>query len=1144
MTDALVDISYDQFRAYAGDDLERWCMLVDCSLTHPMFGPGRITKVSASGADIALHIRFDEPPDNRSHRSFGAIVLKISGGLKAPCLLAEQILGQSLPRRMNRGESRPGDDPETTSQPSQPEPAFEVGQELAVCADLRQRGIVLKPPFWGHAGWEYELFFSAQAKRIYRESDLTTPVAEVSWVRKNELLRNLALLKLRRPLSDNLYALYGSRTQFEVYQFRPAVKFLSSPEQRLLIADEVGLGKTIEAGIIYLELQARLDLNRVLVVCPSGLRRKWQDEMRLRFDEEFDVLDAPALRHFMQQYQQFGGQMRRRAIVSLELLRRPEFADQIEEQHMHFDLVIVDEAHHCRNSTTRSNEIATILSENSDAMLLLTATPLQTGNEDLFNLLRILSPGEFDNLLVFMERLQPNEHVNRAAQILATGKHKAALTELLRVEETAQHRRFTGNPYYREVIQSLQKTFLTPVELVACQRRLVELNTLANIFTRTRKREIAEKVPMRAAFTLAVEFTPAEADFYNHMVKQVRDEFARLYGSNHVVGWVSIMRERQVASCIAAARKRFGSLVAGTRLDADEQSHLDTTIVGEWEEESLPDAPLPRLGHNGNAAKRPGNTEQDTKFSVFWRTLEEILAEDQTSKVIVFSYFRGTVEYLYEQLRSRRVGVLYLHGEIKALDRPAVIDQFRSDGNVRVLISSDVGAEGLDFQFCNTIFNYDLPWNPMKVEQRIGRIDRFGQQSPKVRIYNLVIANSIESRILMRLYERIGLFERAVGDIEAILGEEVRELSRKVYTAFLTPTEESRLAEQASQNIIRRQQEMEEFEKQRLAFMGQEAIFSTIVNQTIEAGNYLSAIELQGLVETFLEAEFPRSELQMNQPVDGSFCLDADRALSEYLRGYALRQKQYDKAQEFLNSLDSGKLTPLTFTSKMALERKLLHFITSRHPLTQAAAAYWRERLDPTNSMAFIGLENDDVPEGDYYFFIFELEARGVERSMRLVPVAIVAHNGDVHTELSQKLLRLIQTGATNPAGPLPRLDVAQMAEAEEMAKVYMALRRDELEEEIQRSNTALVNARLEALRQSYMAKRRRVQEAEDKATDKRIQRMRKGQLRNMQAQFRQKKAEIQSLQTVSVSYSVGLRGFVKVFRSHTAVPKHQTSPE
>jgi hypothetical protein len=608
MTEALVDISHDQFRAYAGDDLMRWCMLVDCSLIHPMYGPGRIKRVSASGADIALHIRFDKPPDNRSHRSFGPIVIKISGGLKAPCSLAEQILGQSLHRQMNRGESRAGDDP-GRSQPSQPEPTFEVGQELAVRADLRQRGIVLRPPFWGHAGWEYELFFSAQDKRIHRESDLTTPVAQVSWVRKNELLRNLALLKLRRPLSDNLYALYGSRTQFEVYQFRPAVKFLSSPEQRLLIADEVGLGKTIEAGIIYLELQARLDLNRVLVVCPSGLRRKWQDEMRLRFDEEFDILDAPTLRHFIQQYQQFGGQMRRRAIVSLELLRRPEFADQIEEQHMHFDLVIVDEAHHCRNSTTRSNEIATILSENSDAMLLLTATPLQTGNQDLFNLLRILSPGEFDNLEVFLNRLQPNQYVNRAAQILATGQHKAALTELSLVEQTSERRRFTGNPYYGEVVKALQKPLLTPVELVACQRRLVELNTLANIFTRTRKREIAEKAPMRAAFTLAVEFTPAEADFYNDMVKQVRDEFASLYGSNHVVVWVSIMRERQVASCIAAARKRFGSLVAGTRLDADEQSHLDTTIVGEWEEESLPDTPLPRNG------REIPNRTQNFRFS-------------------------------------------------------------------------------------------------------------------------------------------------------------------------------------------------------------------------------------------------------------------------------------------------------------------------------------------------------------------------------------------------------------------------------------------------------------------------------------------------------------------------------------------------
>jgi ATP-dependent helicase HepA len=770
-------------------------------------------------------------------------------------------------------------------------------------------------------------------------------------------------------------------------------------------------------------------------------------------------------------------------------------------------------------------------------MLMLTATPLQTGNQDLFNLLRILAPGEFDNFDVFLSRLEPNRHINMAAQVLATGQHQSALRELHKVERTLQRGRFLNNLYYSELTRLLSSDYLRREQLVTAQRKLVELNTLAHVFTRTRKREIAEKVPTRAAFVLKVNFTPAEARFYRQVVEHVRTEFMRLHGTNYAIGWVSIMRERQTASCISAARQRFADLVEGARQDILEDGFYDPDIIGDMYTETgeVPSRKGKKVKPLGIQLPTSRDLERDSKFEIFWSTLSKVLAEDADSKIIVFSFFIATIEHLYRQLSKRGVGVLRIHGGFKVPDRQEIIDQFRDESEIRVLISSDVGAEGLDFQFSNTIFNYDLPWNPMRLEQRIGRIDRFGQEADRIRIYSLVIQDSIESRILMRLYERIGLFREAIGDIEAILGEEIRELTRCVYTRRLSPQEEEALADRAASNIVRRRQELEEFEKKRLQFMGQEAIFSTLVDQTIESGNYVSEAEIRHLVATFGHKAFKRSKLESNVPPDGTFCLSIGDDLAEYLRGYILTKKKADQtAQEFLRVLTHGKQLPITFEHEMASRRKLLHFITLRHPLTQAALDYWREKVNPAESFARIGLRPKDLQggmlrPGEYYFFLFTFQATGVEKTSRLVPVVVVPHEGDVYTELSRRLLHLTQTSAYELSGRFPKIDLDDLESAKETALGYMATRRNKLEAEIRRNNEALVNARLQAISQSYEAKRRRIEQTMGKVREERILRLYRGQLRNQETRYQARTKEIEALRDVSVSYSLVLRGMVRV---------------
>ena len=514
-------------------------------------------------------------------------------------------------------------------------PKFSNNQEVQLQNEPRRRGIILGEPIDSNGRWQYEVFFGDE-KRYVAEADLLVvsefefdASGQIVFGKLKDLLRHLALVKLRNPLSDNLYSLYASRTKFEVYQFKPALKFLRNPDQRLLIADEVGLGKTIEAGIIFLELQARLDIARVLVVCPSGLRTKWCDEMRLRFDETFTILNPEQFNHFLQSYRRNPNTERLKGIVSLEMIRRQEFADILREYQVHFDLVIIDEAHHCRNTGTLTNEIAHVFSEIADAMLLLTATPINLGDENLFELLRILNPEEFDNYEAFKLRLEPNTHINAAARLLSAGQVQSAIQQLRRVEMTSEQRRFSGNPYYDEILRLLQQKQPSPEDLIAAQRRIFDLNTIANIFTRTLKRNVQEKTPIRAVYKRVVCFTPVEQKFYNIVIKTVRRQFIRLTGSSWASAWAVIMRARQAASCISAMRERLQQELARQYIDSIEDEVAAQEIMGEESHsealDSLENPDLELL----NAAKAVEET--DTKFEEFLRALEEVLREDANS---------------------------------------------------------------------------------------------------------------------------------------------------------------------------------------------------------------------------------------------------------------------------------------------------------------------------------------------------------------------------------------------------------------------------------------------------------------------------------------------------------------------------------
>ena len=544
----------------------------------------------------------------------------------------------------------------------------------------------------------------------------------------------------------------------------------------MLIADEVGLGKTIEAALIFRELSARHDMKRVLIVCPAGLREKWYGELRNRFDEEFDILSATAFRRFLHDHRELGDAARLRGICSLEMLRSAEFPNELTDQPVQFDLVIIDEAHHLRNPATLSFALGSILSNQSRAFVLLSATPLQTGTDDLFNLLRLISVGDFSSFPEFAERIRPNEFINQAARFVDQGDFSQALSALRAVESTPYGRIYPRNPRYRSVVEVLGRTGApTDKDIVSVGRDLLELNTLARVFNRTKKKDVHPNTAVRTPFKILVEFSPEERAFYDAVNDFVRWQHTEQQESSGVPIFTVIMRERQAASCIQSLKAQFEKGLESRRIELDLEASdpdiSDEDVLSRWLD----------LGRKYEKTRVTtllslceAMGDRDTKFERFEDTLRNLLDEDPDCKALVFTFFKGTAEYLLKRLSQGGVSAQTIHGGIPPEERQRRIDEFRNRDDVRIMVSTEVGAEGLDFEFCGALFNYDLPWNPMRVEQRIGRIDRLGQHHKRILIYNMVIDDTIETRIFDRLYTRIRLFESSIGALEPILGKVVK----------------------------------------------------------------------------------------------------------------------------------------------------------------------------------------------------------------------------------------------------------------------------------------------------------------------------------------------------------------------------------
>lgn len=951
-----------------------------------------------------------------------------------------------------------------------------------------------------------------------------------------DFIQGLIYKKLEKPLSDNLYAFYSSRTEFQVHQFKPVLKFLNTYKQRLLLADEVGLGKTIEAGIIITEISARLgELSRVLIVCPSMLTQKWEKEMRKRFSLDFTILKSDDFKKFLQRYAEYGEAEKFKGIISLQTLRSNKMIENLREISPHFDITIVDEAHYMRNPETLSSELGGVLSELSDAMLFLSATPLQLGTPDLFNLLSLLIPEEFSDFALFHNLIEPNEYINNAMHRLYDPR--AAIELLKKVEETSQKERFIKNPFYCEAIDLLSgKDKLTREQAIRLQKLLIELNCLSYVFTRTKKRDIEIQFPIREARVIRVYFTPEEMEFYNAVTDFVSERFTARYGSSQGISFAVIMPQRQVASCIQAMIESLDYIVKKRTIKAPFEDNGDiidpfSDIDSSWK---LEDREISSIRNLIGTAKRIGNI--DTKFDKFLEALRNLEKEDPTSKIMVFAFFKKTLEYLRKKLETTeyRGRVALIHGDIPTKDRQKIIKKFRQTDEIKILLSSEVGGEGLDFEFCNVIFNYDLPWNPMRVEQRIGRLDRYGQRHEKILIYNFSMVGTIDDEILNRLYRRINVFERYIGDLDAILGDQITELTKDIFNSKLTHEQKIKKIEKVAENIERRQKELEEFEKECQKFIGQDEYFNQEVSRILETKRFITSDEVLFLFRFFLKRNFPKTTLlPPKSRRENVFVLKCDDDFRRFVRQYSSSSENIKELERKLN-FDGGLL--VTFNDQEACRDESLEFITIHHPIMKAIKKYYDENKQKIYSTAQFCLKGNSESKGKYLFFIYIFEKNALKRELILVPILVNLDNRKVHIvdELCDWFL-----GEIVKAEPIKEIVAnykdedfeAILNEAEE----YLEMIRVEEEQKMKKTNDALVNNQIESVKQAAAIKIKKAEEIirklleQGKTEEDPIVRLHRGRIRNFRIAMEDKIRDLEHKRPVSVGFNLIAGGVVRI---------------
>lgn len=592
---------------------------------------------------------------------------------------------------------------------------------------------------WGYISYKV---FNPATGRVYKANEEQLSSSGNTMQYDENYLRYVTLLsKIKNETAGGFLSSLASGIIPLPHQLHVLNRAMETNNIRYILADEVGLGKTIEAGMIIRELKSRGLVSRILVVCPTGLVTQWASEMQEKFHEKFQVIlpsDYDTIRRLTDnddvygQFDQVISPMDSIKPIEKHAGWSEEKVEKYNEERIYsiinsgWDLIIIDEAHRVAGSSgeVARYKLGNLLAQASPYLLLLSATPHNGKTEPFLRLIRLLDADAFPNAKsIVREQVAPF---------------------LIRTEK-------------REAIDNNGNLLF--------KNRIMHLVTISWDDRNNLQRELYEMVSSYVAKT------------YNKALRNRKKNMCLIF--------LLIIMQRMVTSSTAAIRqsleRRLNVLleqrtcVGNLREEDLDELNIEDGVEDALEAISLDmELEIEELKQIISLAKQAQFQNQDAKVEPLLNEIDAILSEDRTQKVIIFTEFVATQTYLQELLVNRGYTVTILNGGMSIDERNAAMQEFKA--STSIFISTDAGGEGLNLQFANIIINYDLPWNPMKIEQRCGRVDRIGQQRD-VHIYNFIVGETVENRVREVLEEKLSVIlkEMGVDKYSDVLDSEVAE---------------------------------------------------------------------------------------------------------------------------------------------------------------------------------------------------------------------------------------------------------------------------------------------------------------------------------------------------------------------------------
>ncbi|MBK7053568.1 MAG: DEAD/DEAH box helicase family protein [Leptospiraceae bacterium] len=687
---------------------------------------------------------------------------------------------------------------------------------------------------------------------------------------------------------DKLSSLSNSRTRLLPHQIESTYIVVNSLKPRFILADEVGLGKTIEAALIMKELIFRNAYKRVLIVTPSPLLVQWKQELKNKFNEDFTIIKR---KNFISDNEN-NWQNFNHIITSVDFIKNPRYAEDILKKK--WDIVIFDEAHRLRrdySKITRAYLFAEKISKKCECLLLLTATPFRGKLEELFYLMHLVDPNILGPYHTFI-----NDYV-------------------------------VGNK--SDLKEKIAKVLL--------RRRKVEIGGFTKRFAKTVKIDLSEQ----------------ERQFYEETTEYVRREYnLAMNTKNRAVGFVMIVFQKlldssHIALLSALTRRKFliESRMQKFQLkapdldewDLDETEGVEDFISGLDDSAHIELQNVRRELLSLNRLILLGKSIKEDRKSLKLKETITRLRKEGTKKFIIFTQFRSTQDYLFSILDDFKV--MLFHGSLSADAKEEAIQKFKED--YEILICTEAGGEGRNLQFSNVLFNYDLPWSPLKIEQRIGRIHRFGQKKD-VYIFNFASKDTVAERILEVLTNKIKLFEESIGASDALLGTIEDELDfNSGFMKFITGCKTK-----------------EEIETE----------MDLRIKVAEQGFNKLNALVTPKLIDFNLQDYYNHtlSERQYNNSHLEEFVISFSKHFPEECGSQITVHPEKERMYE----IQTGKeIKTGTFNSEDALQNDSLEFLAFGHPLVEKSIQYFLE------SKSGFSKSNFSIPGYESkIFFVFLVE--------------------------------------------------------------------------------------------------------------------------------------------------------------------------